>query len=78
MTIDPMSALEFRGILARLELSQLAAAQLLGVSHRSAQGWALGQVQIPAATAILLRLLADGVISDRQIRRQGYAKLALT
>jgi len=46
----------FRASLARLKLSQLGAADVLGVDGRTVRRWAAGDVGIPNAVRILLIL----------------------
>ena len=62
-----MTANQFRSALARLELSQLGAARLLGADGRTARRWALDERPVPATAAILLRLLLAGKISVKDI-----------
>lgn len=62
-----MRVVELRAILQELRLSQQAAAKLLGISHRSLQTYALGEVPIPAPTATLFRLLVRKVITEEQL-----------
>ena len=62
-----MTANQFRAALARLELSQLGAARLLGADGRTARRWALGERSIPPAVAVLVRLLAAGKVTVKDI-----------
>ena len=63
-----MTAAEYSTILARLDLSQVAAARLLGIGDRTSRRYAAGDAEIPEPTAILLRLLARGVVSVADVR----------
>lgn len=54
-----MSPEQFRLALDRLRLSQGAAARLFGTHPRTAQRWASGDQDIPAAVAIALQLMMD-------------------
>ena len=63
-----MTATEYSTILARLDLSQVAAARLLGIGDRTSRRYAAGDAEIPEPTAILLRLLARGVVSVADVR----------
>jgi hypothetical protein len=49
---------EYRLILQRLDLTQLRAAELLGIDARTSRHWALGERRVSGPAAILLRLLA--------------------
>lgn len=50
-----MEADELREALRRLDLTQQEAADLLGVSLRSVQGWATGERSVPEPAARLVR-----------------------
>ena len=63
-----MTSAELRAILDQLHITQQAAARLLGHHRRSMEKWA-GDRQIPAALAIVLRLLAAGRITADDIER---------
>jgi len=68
-----MTAAELRTILSRLGLTQPQAAELLGVSLRAIESYlakpdSAGARVIPAPTAKLLRLIANGRVSLRQVR----------
>lgn len=58
-----MTANQFRAALGRLDLSQAAAANLVGADPRTGRRWALGERQVPQCVAILLRLLMAGKIT---------------
>jgi DNA-binding transcriptional regulator YiaG len=63
------SAAEYRGLIARLGLTQIAAAQLLGVNERTSRRWALGEVSPhPTAKRFLRYLLVTGKTGDKAIR----------
>jgi DNA-binding transcriptional regulator YiaG len=64
-----MTHSEFNAILARLDLTQVGAAKLLGVTDRQARRYAAGDSHIPQAAAKLLRLLARGALTVEQIQR---------
>jgi transcriptional regulator with XRE-family HTH domain len=66
-----MTAAELRTILSRLGLTQPQAAELLGVSLRAIESYLADGPSaraVPAPTAKLLRLLANGRVSLRQVR----------
>lgn len=52
-----MTANQYRKALEVLEMSQQAAADFLGVSLRTSQGYALEEYPVPEAIAKLLRLM---------------------
>lgn len=58
-----MTANQFRAALDKLQLSQVGAARLFGADPRTGRRWANGERGIPAAIAILLRLLIRGRVS---------------
>ena len=55
-----MTPAEYAAILARLNLTQVGAARLLGISERTSRRYAAGDAAIPEPTAMLLRLMAAG------------------
>lgn len=52
-----MTPNQYRKALEALELSQVRAAEFLGISGRTSQGYALGEYPVPEAIAKLLRLM---------------------
>ena len=52
-----MTSNQYRKALEQLELSQHRAAEFLGVSPRTSQGYALGEYPVPQSIAMLLRLM---------------------
>lgn len=48
---------EYRDAIERLELSQVAAAKLLGVDDRTSRRWASGERDVPAPAARFLQYL---------------------
>jgi hypothetical protein len=52
-----MTANQFRAAIARLDLSQVGAARLVGADPRTGRRWALGERPIPDCVAILFKLL---------------------
>jgi hypothetical protein len=61
-----MDAAQFRWVLDILRLSQAEAASYLGVSLRTANGYANG-APIPNTVAILLKLLAGGAVTVEEV-----------
>jgi DNA-binding transcriptional regulator YiaG len=64
-----MTAQKFRDTIAKLGLSQVKAAHVLGIAPRTARRWAMGAVKIPAPAAKLLRLMKDGKITAADVRK---------
>jgi hypothetical protein len=62
-----MTAKEFRCVLGDLGLTQIAAADLLGISERQIRNYAIGYTPVPEAVAILLRLTKAGRIRGKDI-----------
>lgn len=58
----------FRTILAKLNLTQVQAAHVLGITPRTARRYALGETPIPNPVAKLLLLMLTGAISDKIVR----------
>lgn len=52
-----MSPDEYRDALARLDLTQVAAARLLGVDERTSRRWATGERDVPPPAVRFLRYL---------------------
>jgi DNA-binding transcriptional regulator YiaG len=63
-----MTAAQFRAVLKRLGLSQGKAAEFLGVSLRTAHGYANGEHPIPEAIAKLLRLIVRHNLEPGEIK----------
>ncbi len=53
-----MTPNQYRQAIAKLGLSQHRAADWLGISRRTSQGYALGESPVPEPVAKLLRLMA--------------------
>jgi hypothetical protein len=65
-----MNHRHFRGALDRLDLSQVEAARLFGVTDRAVRRWAAaGNDHIPKAVAILLRLMLAGKVCLDEVRK---------
>ena len=63
-----MTAHQFRTIIAKIGISQVQAAHILGVTPRTARRWALDEVRVSPTAAKLLRLIRDGKITTKQVR----------
>jgi DNA-binding transcriptional regulator YiaG len=63
-----MTSYQFRTVIAKLDLSQVQAAHVLGVTPRTARRWALDEVKVPPPVAKLLRLMQAGAISKKQVK----------
>jgi DNA-binding transcriptional regulator YiaG len=60
---------EYREAIARLDLSQVAAARLLGVDERTSRRWANGERDVPApAIRFLQYLIATGKTGEKAMR----------
>jgi len=67
-----MTADEYREALARLDLSQVAAARLLGVDDRTSRRWATGERDVPGpAVRFLHYLIATKKTGDQAMRVLG-------
>jgi DNA-binding transcriptional regulator YiaG len=64
-----MTAQKFRDTIAKLGLSQVKAAHVLGITPRSARRWAMGAVKIPAPASKLLHLMKDGKVTEKEVRK---------
>ena len=62
-----MTAEEFRCVLRDLDLTQIAVAELLGISERQVGNYAIGHTPVPEPVAILLRLCKAGRIKTKHI-----------
>lgn len=62
-----MTAAQFKAALARLDLTQVGAARLLGADGRTARRWASGERTIPKPVVIMLRLLLAKKITVEDI-----------
>lgn len=63
---------EYRSVIDKLGLSQLAAARLLGVDDRTSRRWANGERDIPPPAARFLRyLVATGRSGEYAMRKLG-------
>jgi predicted transcriptional regulator len=58
-TSHTMTALQYKRALDQLGLSRGGAAGFLGVSERTAWRYASGDVEVPPAVAMLLRLMIE-------------------
>lgn len=61
-----MTANQYRAALAKLGLTQVGAARLFGVAPKTSRNWA--RFGVRGTTEILLRLMLDGKVSEREIR----------
>ena len=64
-----MTAKQFCAALAALKLSQVEAANLLGITDRTARRYAAGDAEIPLPTAKLLGLAVAGKLSVTDIKK---------
>jgi len=60
---------QYRDAIARLDLSQVAAARLLGVDERTSRRWASGERDVPPpAVRFLQYLIATGKTGAKAVR----------
>jgi len=64
-----MTANQYRAALARLDLTQTGAAQLVGADPRTSRRWIAGETSIPESVAIILRLMLRGKISADDVEQ---------
>jgi transcriptional regulator with XRE-family HTH domain len=69
MALRRMTSHRFRTVLSKLNLTQVQAAHVLGVTARTARRYALGEVRVPNPVAKLLILMLDGVIDSKTVRK---------
>jgi len=62
-----MTPTQYRTAIKSLGLSQRGAARLLGVNERTSRRWALGELPIPRAAALLLALMVKLKISPSDV-----------
>lgn len=63
-----MTANQYRKAIEDLEMSQARAAEFLGVSLRTSQGYALGEYPVPEAAAKLFRLMIRLKLKPEDVR----------
>ena len=64
-----MTSGEYRDTIARLDLSQVAAARLLGVDERTSRRWAIGERPVPGpAVRFLQYLIATRKTGEQAMR----------
>jgi hypothetical protein len=64
-----MAPAEFHAALNTLGLAQRRVAALFGVGARSVRRWQYGERRVPHGVRILVRLMADGVLSVEQVEQ---------
>lgn len=62
-----MTANQYRQAIAAMGLSRQRAADFLGISLRTSQGYALGEHPIPEVTAKLLRLMVRLELTPEEV-----------
>jgi hypothetical protein len=63
-----MTAEEYRDTLATLNLTQLRAADALGISLRTSQAYAIGEYPVPEPVARLLKLMVKLQITPEDVQ----------
>ena len=62
-----MNSKQYRAALARIGLSQVGAARLVGADPRTSRRWALDERPVPESIAVLLRLMVAGKITAEDV-----------
>jgi hypothetical protein len=60
---------QYRDVIAKLDLTQIEAADMFGVSERTSRRWALNERKIHRSVDLLLTLLMMNKIDIRDIER---------
>ena len=68
MAMQRMTSHQFRTTLAKLRLTQVQAAHVLGITPRTARRYALGEVRVPNPAAKLLRLMLNHTVDISVVR----------
>lgn len=61
-----MTHAEYRAAIKTLGLSQVGTASLFGVDPRTSRRWALGELPVPRAVELSLRLMLEHKITAQQ------------
>jgi GcrA cell cycle regulator len=69
-----MAPTEFHEALGTLGIAQQRVAALFDVSPRAVRRWRDGERRVPHGVRILVRLLADGVVTVEQVERAAVAR----
>lgn len=62
-------ARSYEELLDRLGLNQKEASALFGFAHRTSRRYKRGEGKLPQSALILMRLMARGVVTKRQVMR---------
>src|SRR5262245_43359479 len=65
----PEEAREYELLMERIGLNQLETGRLFEFAGRTSRRYKRGEAKVPLPTLILMRLMARGVISKRQVMR---------
>jgi hypothetical protein len=63
------TARKYQELMQQLELNQRETAMMLGFAHRTSRRYKRGEGKVPLSALILMRLMADGVVTKRQVMR---------
>lgn len=63
------TAQEYGSLIEQLGLSQTQIAQMLKFSARTSRRYKSGEVEVPASTLKLMRMMARGTVSKRQVKQ---------
>ena len=71
--ITAMTANQYRAAIAKLEMSQRAAARLFHVDERTSRRWALGEISVPKDVAEALQSMIVGDVTKQDVEAE-YAR----
>jgi hypothetical protein len=61
------TARKYQALMEELELNQRETATMLGFAHRTSRRYKRGEGKVPLSALILMQLLADGVVTKKQV-----------
>jgi hypothetical protein len=73
-----MTKNDYRAVLEALGLSQVAAANVLGIADRTSRAYALGERPVPEPVALALRLLMEKQRKKRRVRERRQKQWRVT
>jgi hypothetical protein len=65
----PETAQEYESLMEQLGLNQAQTARMFDFSSRTSRRYKSGEVEVPPSTLKLMRMMARGMISKRQVKR---------
>jgi len=73
-----MTRIQYRRAIKALGLSQHRAADWLGIGRRTSQAYALGEVEVPKATALLFDLIDKAAAAGFAVELDARGRLVVT